>query len=238
MIDTVYKTVLTILNKENQGYVSPPEFNLIANNVQLEIFDGYFEDANKDGNRENRGLTNKGYGNLAYNQRHLITQFSDIAFLSPVSGEVAVPDDLYFIEEDGLTYTPYIDGVEQTPIVIEEVERSSINYLRLTGSRPTETYPVYESYKEKLVLYPDTLEKITMRYLRKPKFPNWTFVTILGQEVYDPTNASFQDFELHESELPNLVIRIMSIFGINLRETELTQIFEQMKNMNTAKENN
>ena len=40
MIDLVYSTLLTILNKELNGYVSPVEFNLLANNVQYEIYRG------------------------------------------------------------------------------------------------------------------------------------------------------------------------------------------------------
>ena len=40
-INTVYKTVLLILNKEERGYVTPDEFNKISNQVQLEIFEQY-----------------------------------------------------------------------------------------------------------------------------------------------------------------------------------------------------
>ena len=43
-INTVYKTVLLILNKEERGYVTPDEFNKIATQVQLQIFENYFED--------------------------------------------------------------------------------------------------------------------------------------------------------------------------------------------------
>ena len=42
-VDTVYKTVLLILNKEQRGYLTPDEFNKIATQVQLEIFENYFE---------------------------------------------------------------------------------------------------------------------------------------------------------------------------------------------------
>ncbi len=38
MIDTVYRTVQTIVNKEKNGYVTPDEFNLLATKVPLEIF--------------------------------------------------------------------------------------------------------------------------------------------------------------------------------------------------------
>ncbi len=43
-VDEVYKTVLYILNKEQRGYLTPEEFNKVATQVQLEIFEKYFED--------------------------------------------------------------------------------------------------------------------------------------------------------------------------------------------------
>lgn len=46
-IDTVYKTVLLILNKEQRGYMTPDEFNRTATQVQLNIFNTYFEDLNQ-----------------------------------------------------------------------------------------------------------------------------------------------------------------------------------------------
>ena len=46
-VNTVYKTVLSILNKEQRGYMTPDEFNKIVNHVQLEIFEKYFEDLNQ-----------------------------------------------------------------------------------------------------------------------------------------------------------------------------------------------
>ena len=41
-VNTVYQTVLTILNKEQRGYMTPDEFNNVATQVQLEIFEKYF----------------------------------------------------------------------------------------------------------------------------------------------------------------------------------------------------
>ena len=46
-VDTVYKTVLLILNKEQRGYMTPDEFNKIGSQVQREIFEAYFEDLNQ-----------------------------------------------------------------------------------------------------------------------------------------------------------------------------------------------
>jgi|14BtaG_2_1085337.scaffolds.fasta_scaffold00874_6 hypothetical protein len=46
-VNTVYNTVLSILNKEQRGYITPDEFNKLATQVQLEIFENYFEDMNQ-----------------------------------------------------------------------------------------------------------------------------------------------------------------------------------------------
>lgn len=46
-VDQVYKTVLLIINKEQRGYLTPDEFNKIGRQVQLEIFDTYFDTLNQ-----------------------------------------------------------------------------------------------------------------------------------------------------------------------------------------------
>ena len=46
-VNTVYQTVLLILNKEQRGYITPDEFNKTATQVQLQIFQKYFEDLNQ-----------------------------------------------------------------------------------------------------------------------------------------------------------------------------------------------
>ena len=46
-VNTVYTTVLSILNKEQRGYITPEEFNKLGTQVQLEIFENYFEDLNQ-----------------------------------------------------------------------------------------------------------------------------------------------------------------------------------------------
>ena len=48
-INTVYQTVLAIANKEQRGYITPQEFNLFANQAQMETFEQYFYDINQFG---------------------------------------------------------------------------------------------------------------------------------------------------------------------------------------------
>ena len=80
-VDIVYKTVLLILNKEQRGNLSPDEFNKVATQVQLEIFEGYFDALNQQIRRPDndteyadrvKNIDNnisifKEYGNTTYN---------------------------------------------------------------------------------------------------------------------------------------------------------------------------
>ena len=46
-IDNVYQQVLALANKEQRGYITPQEFNLLAARAQMSIFEQYFYDQNQ-----------------------------------------------------------------------------------------------------------------------------------------------------------------------------------------------
>jgi len=64
MINSVRATVLSILNKNNYGYISPSDFNLFAKQAQLDIFTGYFPRYNYLINKENSRLQGTGYSDI------------------------------------------------------------------------------------------------------------------------------------------------------------------------------
>jgi len=46
-INKVYQRVLTIANKEQRGYITPQQFNILANQAQMDLFEQYFYDINQ-----------------------------------------------------------------------------------------------------------------------------------------------------------------------------------------------
>ena len=64
MINTVRNTVMAIINKDNNGYITPDEFNLFAKQAQLEIFEQYFYDYTNWVNKRNARLANDGYSDI------------------------------------------------------------------------------------------------------------------------------------------------------------------------------
>jgi hypothetical protein len=74
MINSVRNTVLSILNKNNYGYLSPADFNLYAKQAQMERFEEYFSEYNAIVNKENARMSGTGYAN----QRELVEEMIDI----------------------------------------------------------------------------------------------------------------------------------------------------------------
>lgn len=231
MLDLIYKTVQTIINKENNGYCSPTEFNRIATLVQRAIFDSYFDNENRDKNRKNRGLTNSGYGNLDFNERHKITIFAGKSTITSTTGEFILPDDCYFIEDKGVSVTT-------SKRIIEECERSEINLLQNSSAGVSSVFPVYEASNNFLTVYPQEINSIDFRYIRTPKNPMWTYEIVNGKEMFNPARPDYQDFELHESEFENIVLRILTYFSVTIREEEVTKVAETLKDKKTSNENN
>ena len=64
MINEVRNTVLSVLNKNNYGYISPSDFNLFAENAQMEIFEDYFKNYNKAINAENARTAGSDYAEI------------------------------------------------------------------------------------------------------------------------------------------------------------------------------
>lgn len=64
MINEVRNSVLSILNKNNYGYISPSDFNLFAENAQMELFEEYFSNYNKAINAENARAAGSDYAEV------------------------------------------------------------------------------------------------------------------------------------------------------------------------------
>ena len=81
-VDIVYKTVLLILNKEQRGNLSPDEFNKVATQVQLEIFESYFDTLNQQLRRPDNDTE---YADRVKNVDHNISIFKEYGAATYVS---------------------------------------------------------------------------------------------------------------------------------------------------------
>jgi len=87
-VNTVYQTVLLILNKEQRGYLTPVEFNKIGAQAQLEIFENYFDSLNQ---QIRIPQTNEDYADRIVNLDEKISIFKTSGAASYVNGVFNLP---------------------------------------------------------------------------------------------------------------------------------------------------
>lgn len=218
-IDTVYQKVLAIANKEQRGYITPQEFNLLANQAQMDIFEQYFYDINQF-NRAPGNDTE--YSNMLDLLNEKIAIFQKYKQDISVSGSSigTLPSDVYrlgTIMYVGSTYPVEVDEVRHNDLL--DLEKSPL-------TRATLTRPYYiRLTKTTIELYPSSLassSSIRCNYVDKPVDSSWAYTVVNGQALYNSTTAV--DFELHESEETELVLKVLALAGVSIEDPQLYQI--------------
>ena len=220
-VDTVYRTVLLILNKEQRGYITPDEFNKTAAQVQLEIFNKYFDDLNQ--------LLRSKQNDLDYADRVALLDEKIALFKTeavPTGGTLGV-------------FTPPTNMRELGSVVyngneVQRVQRNEFyNLNKSEYTAPSNTYPVYLYENNLIKVYPVTIiAGVSINYLRKLVDPVWNFTTSAPnyQYIFTPTNSATNpsiDFELHISEQTNIITRILMYSGIVIQNPEIIQVAAQ-----------
>ncbi len=226
-VDRVYQTVQRILNKEQRGYLPPVEFNLFANQVQIEIFEQYFYDQAQF-MRVPRMDTD--YADIVNNIDEKIEIFERDALVDTiVLGETVreihqYPEDFY-----------RLGVVTVSDIILDEVSRKEAAYVNLSPlTAPTTTQPVYVRHENGIAVYPQEGLSVVMNYITIPTEVAWGYINVSGKATYNATTSI--DFQLHASELPELVIKICSLAGVAIRAVDVTQLMQGEEQQMTAQE--
>ena len=215
MINDVRNTVLSIISKDNRGYITPEEFNLFAKQAQLEIFEQYIYSYSNSIVKQNARMFGEGYTDVPKNMGEVLDSFSTLASLTYSTPYFLPPVDYYYLER-----------VMYNNFEVEKVSQRKIQALLNSNLTAPDAYnPVYTMSEAGLVVYPTTiLTNITSQYLRYPKDPVWTYGSITaGQPVFNPSDVFYQDFELPLSDFSGLVVKILQYAGVSIREIEVVQ---------------
>ncbi len=189
-VDTVYKTVLYILNKEQRGYIPPDEFNKLGIQVQREIFEQYFEELNQ---HLRVPQTDNEYANRIKNLEEKIDVFkTNLACTG--ANPFTLPTDLHRLGT--LIYnvnSKEIQGVNRNEYFL-------INKSPLTA--PTTTNPLYilegtgapSAAPSTATVFPNTgtnaitTGQVDAYYVKAPADPRWGYsLGSAGQYLYDST---------------------------------------------------
>ena len=108
MINSVRNAVLTILNKNNYGYISPSDFNLLAKNAQMEIYEEYFSNYNKVINFENNRGSGTEYADIKKPIAEVLENFLISDFLVPKLSGNYETNNFYFPSETTVGNNAYM----------------------------------------------------------------------------------------------------------------------------------
>lgn len=227
MIDLVYNTVLAIANKEQRGGISPEKFNYLAGLAVMDIYTSY--DIAMYLNKANRGRTSKGLNDKEKMERERYEYFLKPDVVNQSSGVYSLPSDCNFL-----------DLVLVGSNEVEEVTSPrQFNLLQKSEDfKATDTYPVYLKTTSSIQVTPSTITgSLNLYYVRQPLMPKWTYAIVSNAPLFNPNAGDFSDIDLHQSEQSNIIINILSQIGINLKENELVQYAELIKDKKERAEN-
>ena len=235
-VDTVYQRVLSIANKEQRGYITPQEFNLLANHAQLEIFEQYFYDTNQFGRINGNNME---YSDMLNILGEKISPFEKWKQAGSVSGNeitlsAATPSPVYRL---GTVF--YANGT--LDVEVELVNKNELVYLERSNlTKPNADRPIYVRKTDNIIkIFPTTLTmaNVTFNYIAKPSEVKWGYEMInmtSNEALYNASKSD--DFELTPSEESNLVIKILELAGIAIKDPGLYQISDKEETETTQQE--
>lgn len=137
MINSVRNTVLSVLNKNNYGYISPADFNLFAKQAQLDIFEDYQYQYNYQVNAENARRSGTALADIKKGYEEVLNTFSRFDFLSHIAGtSFFMPSDTttgfdYFFINNVFVYTTQLATGTSTASAAFQLTDNTVDFAAL-----------------------------------------------------------------------------------------------------------
>jgi hypothetical protein len=240
-IDTVYQRVLALANKEQRGYITPQEFNLLANQAQMGIFESYFY--NKA--HRNKIDANTDLPNDETNIDELLgKKLGPFLSIQNVDGGTMYPTTVMVGSENPIVFHTgrvFYNNQECTRVDISEARfaNTSIRHRTALSKRPI--FSDSNLSNEDLRVYAGGINYqasgITVECFRVPIRAQWTYVVVNGKALYNSSDSSAQNFEVHRSEEDTLINKILELAGIVIAKPGLAQVIAQKSQEELALQN-
>jgi len=241
-VNTVYQRVLAILNKEQRGYVTPQEFNLFANQAQMDLFEQYFYDINQFGRIQGNDTE---FSDMLTILNEKINPFeATVTMVANAASYLNVPAAVGAVSTD--LYR--IGTIMYTNIEVERINQNEFLYVNASPlTRPTDNRPIFVASSNGYKVYGADVVRVagaaktqlitvgvSCNYIKRPAAAVWGFTVVNGVALYNVATST--DFPLHASEETELVIKILEFASLSVRDMNLYQVSNQMEGQNTQQE--
>ena len=218
-VDTVYKKVLAILNKESRGFLTPDEFQRIGSQVQLDLLDKAFHDYTRAVARDSMGRGGQGYADIPKKIQDRIDPFYATSSVALTSGVGTLPTFYNIISVSTTVCLAMTD--------VERVEKAKLSFLLSSPlTTPSTTFPVYYITGSTLTVNPSSIASVDINYISVPSDPVWAYDTDSnGAFTYTTTDSI--DFGLHPSSEVDLILGILRYAGVIIKDPSVIQSIGQ-----------
>lgn len=230
MIDRAYKTVQAIANKEQLGYIKPYKFNLYVNQAIINVYNKLFSDVKTQVRKSNWMLDGKNLADYSENTKQLLEHFLFQKNIQNNNGILNLPDDCEVVQ----------DLYHNETFKVDKVDLQDFNLLRRNNyAKPKKCSPIFVKIERALKILPKDLEELEISYIRKPKKAKWTFEedNNTGKPMFDPTKNDFQDIDMPESLLNEIINDVLSQAGLTIRDMNVVSFANQEENREIQTEN-
>ena len=228
-IDEVYKLVQVFANKEQRGFISPSDFNLLAKQAELELYNKRLSIIKQ------KSPTRKSQGLYAENLAPELARQDIATFLTRSDMNITIKANPYLGVSVNIT-TDYVESMFintdehhdiSTNIPVDIVEPKDINQiLRSSLVKPSIEYPIAllgsEGGTSKVFsVFPDTIKKVIAYHYRNTNTPKWSYVTVAGKPVHDSSSST--EFKISKRCHGEIVVKILEYLGVSIREADVVQ---------------
>ena len=221
-IDTVYQRVLALANKEQRGYITPQDFNLFANQAQMEIFEQYFYDVNLARGGQGNDTVYADVDDMLEEKLQIFERIDPSATITAytsVTGGKVLPGYIYRVYKvlvgsknaEILNAKDFSDAVGGGYLLRPNTNRPIANIIN-NEIRCVTTAPVTAT---------------AIYYFIKPRRVNWAYIVMNNKAMYNEGGGDVH-FQLHTSEETQLVNKILKLAGISIKQMDVTRAGQGM----------
>jgi len=212
-IDEIYRLVQAFASKDQRGFITPAEFNLMAKQAELELYNERLQtvmegsQAKKIAGYYKKGLT------------PAVAEQDILSFL--------YKKDITLTTGEGSILSDYVCQlyIGSNNIAVDIVTAKNVGQIQKSSlAKPSTDFPVAllssnASSSVKVSVFPNTINSVSCYYYLYNNKPTWNYVTIAGKPVYDSSNSVA--FLISSRCHGELVIKILGYLGVSIREADL-----------------
>lgn len=222
-IDFWYRLVQFICNKNQQGYITPANFNDIINSAQFSYLDYLFGLVQQY--QPGKPIAKVEIG-LSQTIRQILSAFIDkpsiitidVNGLSPYPTDFQRVDAMYTVDMKRIKY----------------VQQESLASYLCSRIDPVVSKPIYLIESDGFQFYPNTtfnnvaLSSAKLSYVKTPTTIVWAFnPDANGRPIYDSVNSV--DPLWYDLDMEDVVARALKLVGVNLQSAAIGQYATELK---------